>query len=152
VRIDSASSSAILGAVRLAIVTLAVLTVAAATLALVRLDAAEEAQAAPVRESATFARLAQPTSGRATLVLRGDVRRLTFPAFRTKAAPDLYVYLVPGKGRGGDIAGGIRLARLKAVWGPQQYRIPKSVNVEMPVAVVIWCALCEAAWGHAQLT
>lgn len=138
---------------RFAIVAVAGLAVAAVTFAFVQLtDGEGEAQAAPLEATAGFSRLAQPTSGRATLVLRGDVRRLTFPAFRTKAAPDLYVYLVPGKGRGGDIAGGTRLARLKAVWGPQHYRIPQSVDVKMPVAVVIWCALCASAWGHAQLT
>ena len=109
--------------------------------------------ATPYRASAKFGRLAQITSGRASIVVADGKRKLTFaPSFWTRAAPDLYVYLVPGTGRGGEINGGFRLARLDAVDGPQQYTIPKNVEVEPPFAVVIWCDLCEQAWGHAQFT
>ena len=90
----------------------------------------------------------QITSGRASIVVADGKRKLTFaPSFWTRAAPDLYVYLVPGTGRGGEINGGFRLARLDAVDGPQQYTIPKNVEVEPPFAVVIWCDLCEQGLG-----
>ena len=131
-------------------VIVSALAVAGGAFAWTQMGASE---ATPYRATAKFGRLAAITSGRATIVLAGDQRRLTFAKnFWTKAAPDLYVYLVEGAGRGGEINGGYQLARLDAVDGPQQYVIPKNVELDPPFAVVIWCDLCDKAWGHAQFT
>lgn len=134
------------------VVIVTALAIAGGALAWTQLGGGAEA-ATPYRATAKFGRLAQITSGRATIVLADGQRRLTFAKnFWTKAAPDLYVYLVEGAGRGGEINGGYKLARLDYVEGSQQYVIPKNVELDPPFAVVIWCDLCDSAWGHAQFT
>ena len=99
-----------------------------------------------------FTNLTHPTSGTASLVGRRDGRAtLVLRGFETRLAPDLFVYLVPGKSTGGLIRGGTRVARLQRNIGDQTYLLPKSVDLEKTSTVVIWCALCSVAFGDAQL-
>jgi hypothetical protein len=142
-----------MGVVRRAVlVACAAVIVAAGGLVWALRDGGAEASAAPVRATGSFQRLAQPTEGSARIVLDGNRRVLTFAGFHTQAAPELFVYLVTGKVSGGQISGGIRLGRLKAVDGRQTYRVPDSVPARTPLTAIVWCALCRKPWGAAQLT
>jgi hypothetical protein len=130
----------------------AVAVVAAGVLAWALVDGGAEASATPIRAGGAFRRLAEPTWGNARLVLDGDHRVLTFSGFHTNAAPELFVYLVPGVARGGAIDGGTKLGRLKAVDGAQRYAVPDGLADTLPVTAVVWCALCSKPWGAATLT
>jgi Electron transfer DM13 len=132
-------------------VAVAVSVVAFGLLAWALASGGAGARAAPLHARGSFQRLAQPTRGHVRLVLDGDRRVLTFARFHTQAAPELFVYLVPGSARGGAIAGGVRLGRLKAVDGPQRYAVPASVPSDGALTVVVWCALCRKPWGAARL-
>ena len=98
----------------------------------------------------SFRGIAHETTGRAEVVeLQGGARRLTLTDFETDPGPDLYVYLVPGRGDG-SVDGGTRIARLKGNVGNQQYDLPAGVPVEGST-VVIWCRAFSVAFGTATL-
>jgi Electron transfer DM13 len=135
---------------RWSVIAVVALLAGAGVLTWTQLDG--EASAAPIRTSAKFTRLAKIATGRAVLVVDGDERRLIFRNFEIEPAPDLFVYVVPGVGLGGDIRGGTRISRLRRISGPQEYRIPDDFDVDLPMTVVIWCAACHQANGQAQFT
>ena len=137
---------------RLLLVLLA--AVGLVTVAAVRpFDEARSAGPAGTVARGQFERLMWPTVGAARAVrdTDGDVT-LVFRGFRTHAAPELYVYLVPGgREAGGDIAGGTKLGRLERVSGDQRYAVPSSFALDRTASVVIWCAGCAQPWGRAVL-
>ena len=134
-----------------------VAAVLAAALAAVALawsqgDDASGAESGPALQTGAFRGLAWPTSGRAELRRVEDERaRLTFANFATHGAPELYVYVVPGAASGGDIRGGVRIGRLRAVFGDQVYDVRPAALPPGRAAIVIWCDLCHKPWGMAAL-
>jgi hypothetical protein len=124
---------------------------AGATVAWMQLRGGGEANAANTRTSALFEQKAKPTSGRATLIIRGDERRLVLSPFHTTPAPELYVHLVPGAHSDGQLKGGTRIALMHIFNRRAEFTIPKSVDTDLPLTVVLWCDLCHTAWGTAVL-
>jgi hypothetical protein len=99
-----------------------------------------------------FQSLAWPTEGSAALVraANGEVR-LVFHRFSTHGAPELYVYVVPGRAPGGDVTGGTRLGRLRSAQSTQSWDVPASVDLGGPLAVVAFCEPCQSPHGIARL-
>jgi len=137
--------------IRVVALVAAAVVAAGATVAWVQAKGGDDASAAPTRTSASFVKLAKPTSGQATLIVRGDERRLVLSSFRTQPAPETYVYLVPGVDKGGEIEGGTKVAQMQVFSGRVEYSVPAGVDTDLPLTVVIWCELCETAWGTAVL-
>jgi hypothetical protein len=132
----------------------AVLAVALAVGALAwsRGEDASGAERGPALQTGAFRGLAWPASGRAELRRSEDGRaRLTFTGFATPGAPELYVYVVPGAAAGGDIRGGVRIGRLRAVFGNQVYDVRPAAVPPGRASIVVWCDLCHKPWGMAAL-
>jgi hypothetical protein len=110
------------------------------------------AERTPALQTGAFRGLAWPTQGRVELRRGDDGRaRLTFAGFSTHAAPELYVYVVPGAAAGGDIRGGVRIGRLRAIVGDQSYDVRPAAVPPGRAGVVVWCDLCHKPWGVATL-
>lgn len=100
----------------------------------------------------SFESLTQRTTGTARLVHRPDGRRvLKLAGFSTRAAPDLFVHLVPRPSPSGEIGGGMRLDSLYPISGDSTYEVPASFDASNRPTVVIWCAACHVAFGAAVL-
>jgi hypothetical protein len=100
----------------------------------------------------TFGSLTQKTTGAAVLVQRPDgTRVLHLRQFRTRAAPDLFVYLVPRASPSGEIWGGARLDSLYTSYGESSYTVPAGFDVGRDPTVVIWCNACHVAFASAVL-
>src|SRR5919204_3818859 len=78
----------------------------------------------------------QATAGRASVVERGGHRELRLVAFHTKAAPELYLYVLQPNGKSS------LLGKLHSPGGDQTYRVPDSLDVRPGAAVVVWCDYC----------
>ncbi|MBA3413167.1 MAG: DM13 domain-containing protein [Actinobacteria bacterium] len=133
---------------------LAAATVALATLlaglATTRGDAAPSRPETVARGS--FTGLVHSTVGSAKIVELGNGdRRLVMAGFETRAAPELFVYLVPGSSYGDRMGSAVKLGRLKYIEGGQAYDIPSSFQATGPSTVIIWCGRCSNAFGRAQL-
>lgn len=101
----------------------------------------------------SFTRLAWPTSGRAELSRDASGRlTLALSNFSTHPAPDLDVYLVPGRVAGGDVEGGTKVGRLARVSGDWRYAVPAGFERSGTTTVVIWCAACTSPFGAATLS
>lgn len=88
-------------------------------------------------------------SGEAKLIRRADggyIIRLE--GFRVTNGPDLYVYLANDKAAS---AGYVDLGRLKGNVGDQNYEVPRGMNPEGYVYVLIWCKAFSVLFGSAQL-
>ena len=131
----------------------ALLVAAVLAAAAVALAGRETRPSAPVTLArGTFDGVTQQTTGTATLVALPDGRRkLRFEGFSTRAAPDLFVYLVPGAS-GGEIEGGTRIDRLESVSGAQEYVLPAAAPGGEHATVVIWCDWCDRPFAAAELT
>lgn len=100
----------------------------------------------------SFTGLVHPTVGSAKIVELGNGdRRLVMAGFETRAAPELFVYLVPGSSYGDRMGGAVQLGRLKYIEGGQTYDIPSSFHATESDTVIIWCGRCSNAFGRAQL-
>lgn len=99
-----------------------------------------------------FTSLSRETTGTVRVVkLANGQRRLVFKGFKTHIAPELYVYLVPGTTRGGDISGGTNLGRLRTTADSEPYTIPADAEATTDASVVVWCEACKIPHGQAAL-
>ena len=136
--------------VRLGLILVGLIAALAAAATWATANRGEERRALPTL-SGQFDGFIHPTSGRARLASdEAGGRTLVLRGFKTHPAPDLYIYLVPGGPKGGEIGGGTNLGRLKLIEGDQHYRVPAAFQSER-ASVVIWCAVCEVPFGHAPL-
>jgi len=91
------------------------------------------------------------TAGTARVIRDTDGRRyLTLTSFSTSPGPDLRVRLVPGDSFDGGADGVVDLGALKGNRGDQQYRIPRSVDLD-DHTIVVWCRAFSAPFGSARL-
>ena len=113
----------------------------------------ETAAAAGPDLRGSFSSLSHRTTGTARLVHRADgTRVLKLTGFRTRAAPDFFVHLIPRPSPAGEIDGGVRLDSLYTSYGHSTYEVPASFDASNRPTVVIWCAACHVAHGAAVLT
>ena len=113
-------------------------------------DAAATAEPRTLRGA--FGSLTQKTTGTAVLVQRRDgARVLHLRGFRTRAAPDLFVHLVPRPSPAGEIYGGVRLDSLYTSYGESSYAVPADFDLDSRPTVVIWCGACHVAFAAAVL-
>jgi hypothetical protein len=100
-----------------------------------------------------FEAVRHEASGTATaLRLDGGDRMLTFTDFDVANGPDLRVYLVAGPSRTEpEVKDLVDLGKLKGNIGDQQYRIPKSVDLQRYATVVIWCRAFSVLFARASL-
>jgi len=102
------------------------------------------APAAPAGRADVIARaplhgIDHDASGTALLVMRGDgtyVVRLQ--SLDVEPGPDYQVHLVPGRDRQRP-SGGTHLDRLRGNRGAQNYDVPRTVTLDGPVTLLIWC-------------
>jgi hypothetical protein len=113
-----------------------------------------DAASGPAQDmSGSFASLTHRTTGTAHLVHRADgTRELRLAGFETRPAPDLFVYVIPRRAPGGEIAGGVKVDSLRTPLGDQTYPLPADLELGDSPTVVIWCAKCSVAFGSAVLT
>jgi hypothetical protein len=91
-------------------------------------------------------------SGRVTLVrLTGDRLLVRLEGLDVEAGPDYQVHLLPGAGRTSP-EGGVKLARLKANRGNQNYPVPTGTTVSGPQTVLIWCRAFAVPVANASLS
>ena len=116
-------------------------------------DSDDAAAALPVGGlRGTFGSLTQKTTGAAVLVERRDgTRVLHLRHFRTRAAPDLFVHLVPRASPAGEIWGGVVLDSLYTSYGESSYTVPAGFDLGRSPTVVIWCGACHVAFAAAVL-
>lgn len=91
------------------------------------------------------------TAGDATIVRApsGALKLRLSKSFRTKEAPELYVYLV-------HYVGGVRkdrtqIAALRSADGAQEYALHGVTARTLRSSVDVFCGKCNASFGHAQL-
>ena len=103
--------------------------------------------------SGAFEPVRHGARGTATaLRLDGGRRVLTFTDFKVVNGPDLRVYLVAGPARTeGDVDDLVDLGSLKGNVGDQQYRIPRSADLDRYATVVIWCRAFSVLFARASL-
>ena len=100
----------------------------------------------------SFRSLTQRTTGTARIVHRADGSRvLRLTGFRTRAAPDLFVHVVPRPSPSGEIAGSTRLDSLYTSFGDSTYDVPVGLDLGRRPTVVIWCGACHVAFAAAVL-
>src|SRR6266511_2629462 len=99
--------------------------------------------------SGRFTSIEWPTSGRAKIVRMADGSlKLELRNLQTQEAPELYLFIAPTNGSGGERR---KIADLRSVTGDQDYSLPADVARNPHQAVIIWCGSCNKAWGSAHL-
>jgi hypothetical protein len=94
------------------------------------------------------------TSGRAEVLRLADGRRsVRLEDLAGSDGPDLHVWLTDQRSGGGwssyDDGRYVRLGKLKATHGNQNYEIPDDADLEGMRSVVIWCDRFNVAFGTA---
>jgi hypothetical protein len=104
---------------------------------------------AGVVASGSFKSVGWATSGTATVVRDGDghLRLRLSKSFRTREAPELYVYLARFEGEHRTMWK--QVGELKSAYGSQSYTLPTAAGPG--VTVSIYCAKCNKEWGVAAL-
>jgi hypothetical protein len=88
----------------------------------------------------------------AALRLDDGGRVLTLTDFDVANGPDLRLYLVAGPARTeAEVDDLVDLGSLKGNVGDQQYRIPRSVDLERYSTVVVWCRAFSVLFARAPL-
>jgi hypothetical protein len=78
-------------------------------------------------------------TGRVRLLLLPDGTHVVrLEGLDVEPGPDYFVHLVPGADRS-EPEGGVRLDRLRASQGNQNYPVPAGTSIEEPLTVLIWC-------------
>ncbi|HUG87112.1 MAG TPA: DM13 domain-containing protein [Euzebya sp.] len=91
-------------------------------------------------------------SGSATIYAVEGSHVLRLEDFDVTNGPDLHVYLSPvGSDGQPDVDAGTDLGPLRGNIGNQNYDIPSSVDLEQPLAVVIWCVPFRVTFATALL-
>lgn len=96
-----------------------------------------------------------PTAGTARVLEQNGTRLLRLEGFSTSDGPDVHVWLSDAKA---DAAEGayddgryVKLGKLKATDGNQNYEIPAGTDLAGLSSVVIWCDRFNVAFGAAPL-
>ncbi|WP_179956896.1 DM13 domain-containing protein [Amycolatopsis anabasis] len=97
------------------------------------------------------------TRGRARVLELGDGSRvLRLEDFATSDGPDVHVWLTDQAAGGGwgtyDDGRAVKLGKIKATDGNQNYAIPPDASLPGLRSVVIWCDRFNVAFGSAALT
>jgi hypothetical protein len=78
-------------------------------------------------------------TGRVRLLLLPDGTHVVrLEGLDVEPGPDYFLHLVPGADRS-EPEGGVRLDRLRASQGNQNYPVPAGTSIEEPLTVLIWC-------------
>jgi hypothetical protein len=98
-----------------------------------------------------------PTSGTVQLIRLADGSRvLRLENFTTSDGPDVHVWLsdAPAGGPDGGYDDGryVKLGKMKATEGNQNYPIPADAKLDGLRSAVIWCDRFNVAFGSAPLT
>ncbi|MCO1581565.1 DM13 domain-containing protein [Crossiella sp. SN42] len=98
-----------------------------------------------------------PTKGKAAVLRLADGSRvLRLTGLASSDGPDLHVWLTDQSAGGewGKYDDGrfVKLGKLKATHGNQNYAIPADANLDGLRSVVIWCDRFNVAFGSAPLT
>lgn len=108
--------------------------------------------AATVLAEGSLRKLDYRASGDVRLIELRDGRRIVrFEDFEVQPGPDYFVYLVP-QADAEKPGGGVKLGRLKASKGNQNYRVPASAQLRQQLTVLIWCRSFAAPVANATLT
>ncbi len=119
------------------------------------------ASAKPVKDrtlaTGRFAAAEHATSGKVRIIELADGRRIVrVEDLATSDGPDLQVWISdqPSGGEWGSYDDGryVRLGKLKATQGNQNYEIPKAANLTGLQSVVIWCDRFNVAFGTAPVS
>ncbi len=115
------------------------------------------AQAGPkVLAKGSFVSQEHPTTGTARVLEQNGARLLRLEGFSTSDGPDVHVWLSDAKAGGpdGSYDDGryVKLGKLKATDGNQNYEIPAGTDLNGLASVVIWCDRFNVAFGSAPLT
>jgi hypothetical protein len=99
----------------------------------------------------SFRSIGWGTTGSAQIVRDGAGHlKLRFSqAFRTQAAPELFVYLA--KYRGKQRTEWKEVGALQRAWGKQVYSLPASAAGDLRASVTVYCGKCNRISGAAQL-
>ncbi|MFP5335799.1 MAG: DM13 domain-containing protein [Actinomycetes bacterium] len=107
--------------------------------------------AAPPAVAGSFAPVAHPGEGTATVVTVHGRQVLAFTEFRTDNGPDLRVYLVPPDAPSGTVERAVDLGALHGNVGNQRYDVPADVVVGEGWRVSVWCRAFAVGFTEAVL-
>lgn len=92
------------------------------------------------------------TSGRAVLLrLAGGTLVVRLEDLDTSDGPDLHVVLAETRSGSSSIGDYLRLGRLKATSGNQNYAVPAGTDPDRFLSVAVWCRRFDAVFGSAPL-
>lgn len=96
-----------------------------------------------------------PTAGTARVLEQNGTRLLRLEGFSTSDGPDVHVWLSDAKAGAAEGAYDdgryVKLGKLKATDGNQNYEIPAGTDLAGLSSVVIWCDRFNVAFGAAPL-
>ncbi|HEV7974208.1 DM13 domain-containing protein [Amycolatopsis sp.] len=96
------------------------------------------------------------TGGTARVLEQDGARLLRLEGFSTSDGPDVHVWLTDAAAGGEwgkyDDGRAVKLGKLKATDGNQNYAIPADAGLDGLRSVVIWCDRFNVAFGSAALT
>ncbi|CRK60826.1 secreted protein [Alloactinosynnema sp. L-07] len=103
-----------------------------------------------------FVNAEHKTSGTARLLEQNGARLLRLEGFSTSDGPDVHVWLSATKSgsdwKAYDDGHFVKLGKLKATDGNQNYTIPADADLTGINSVVIWCDRFNVAFGSAPLS
>ena len=100
-----------------------------------------------------FEAVAHSAQGTARVIRTRDRRVLTLTGFEVSNGPDLRLYVVEGPARSEeDVHEFTDLGSLKGNKGDQQYELPRSIDLDRPHTVVVWCRAFSVNFARAPLT
>lgn len=106
-------------------------------------------------QSGSWTKKSNSISGTWEIVKDGAGHKLVLKGFKTKSAPDLKLFL--SKNSLGSLtgknatSGAVRIAKLKATKGDQEYAIPAGVDVGNFKTLILQCEKYSKLWGGAAL-
>jgi electron transfer DM13 len=108
-----------------------------------------------VLASGAFVSQEHTTSGTARVLEQNGVRLLRLEGFSTSDGPDVHVWLTDATAGGEwgkyDDGRAVKLGKIKATDGNQNYTIPADATLDGLRSVVIWCDRFNVAFGSAGL-
>lgn len=116
---------------------------------------AETSVAQRVLASGKFVSQEHATSGTARVLEQNGARLLRLEGFSTSDGPDVHVWLTDATAGGEwgkyDDGRAVKLGKIKATDGNQNYTIPADASLDGLRSVVIWCDRFNVAFGSAGL-
>jgi hypothetical protein len=108
-----------------------------------------------VLASGSFVSQEHTTSGTARVLEQDGARLLRLEGFSTSDGPDVHVWLTDATAGGEwgkyDDGRAVKLGKIKATDGNQNYTIPADATLDGLRSVVIWCDRFNVAFGSAEL-